>query len=252
MHRPRWSRRRPLVVLRILLVAVATATCAAGPTEPRVAPDPSRVLFIGNSLTYENDLPRMVQALARAAGHELTVAMLARPNFGLEDHWNRPETLALIADGNWDVVVLQQGPSSLDTSRENLRLWTGRFARRIREAGAEPALYMVWPSAARESDFPRVSESYRLAAADVDGILLPAGDAWREAWRLDADVPLYGPDAFHPSPTGTYLAALSIVGGLYDHPLVGLPAALTLDGGGNVTIPPPTATLLQRAAATVR
>lgn len=244
------ARPRPrLNPLSLLALALSVTTCAAGPTEPPAFPYPSRVLFIGNSLTYENDLPRMVQALSRAGGHEVVVAMVARPDYGLEQHWSGSEALARIADGNWDVVVLQQGPSSLDASRENLRLWTARFARRIRDAGAEPALYMVWPAASRHGDFPRVSESYRLAAGDVDGILLPAGDAWLEAWRLDPEVQLYGPDGFHPSQAGTYLAALTIVGRLYGHPLAGLPASLELEGGGAVSIPPATAELLQRAAA---
>jgi hypothetical protein len=242
--------RRPAAAVRPLLVALATVTCAAGPTEP-AAPPPERVLFIGNSLTYEHDLPRMVQALSLAAGHEVAVAMIAQPNFALEDHWGRPEVHGTIADGDWDVVVLQQGPSALASSREDLRRWTRRFARPIRDAGAVPALYMVWPAAARFDDFPRVSESYRLAARDVDGILLPAGDAWLEAWKRDAGLQLYGPDAFHPSEAGTYLAALTIVGALFRHELVGLPATLELTGGGTVAIPPATAAILQAAAAAV-
>lgn len=251
MPTPVRPRRPRSIVLRALLVAFATVTCAAEPTEPSGRPNPERVLFIGNSLTFENDLPRMVQALARAAGHELEVTMRAYPNYGLEDHWNRPETHTAIAKGDWDVVVLQQGPSSLDESRENLRRWTRHFARRIREAGGEPALYMVWPAAVRAADFPRVSESYRLAARDVDGLLLAAGDGWQEAWELDPDVGLYGPDNFHPSVAGTYLAALVIVGEFYGGPLVGLPGTLELDGGGTVTVPGETAEVLQRAAEEV-
>ncbi len=34
----------------------------------QAAPAPTRILFIGNSLTYQNDLPGMVCTLARAAG----------------------------------------------------------------------------------------------------------------------------------------------------------------------------------------
>jgi hypothetical protein len=45
-------------------------------------------------------------------------------------------------------------------------------------------------------------------------VLLPAGDAWRRAWRLDPDLSLYGPDGFHPSRLGSILAALVIYGGL--------------------------------------
>lgn len=246
------SYRPQVTALRGLLVALATVTCAAGPTGPAPAAPAARVLFIGNSLTYENDLPRMVQALSLAGGHVVAVAMIAEPNFALEDHWNRAEVHRAIADGEWDVVILQQGPSALPDSRDELRRWTRLFARRIRDAGAEPALYMVWPSAARFDDFPRVSESYRLAARDVEGMLLPAGDAWLEAWKRDPALELYGPDGFHPSQAGTYLAALAIVGRLYDHDLVGLPATLELAGGGTVSIPPATAAVLQAAAAAAR
>jgi hypothetical protein len=39
---------------------------------------------------------------------------------------------------------------------------------------------------------------------------MPVGDAWREAWAADSKLALYGPDGFHPSLMGTYLAALVI------------------------------------------
>ena len=69
-------------------------------------------------------------------------------------------------------------------------------------------MYMVWPSQVRSFDFDGVSNSYSTAAELVDGLLFPAGEAWRAAWALDATVRLYGPDGFHPSVAGSYLAAL--------------------------------------------
>ncbi|MDH3224200.1 MAG: hypothetical protein OEO23_10835, partial [Gemmatimonadota bacterium] len=48
------------------------------------------------------------------------------------------------------------------------------------------------------------------AAANVDGTLFPAGEAWRAAWRVDESLGLYGGDGFHPSVLGSYLAALTI------------------------------------------
>ena len=86
---------------------------------------------------------------------------------------------------------------------------------------------MVWPSRARRGDFPGVSQSYAAAAKDVKGLLLPAGDAWRAAWAIDPALPLYGPDGFHPSPMGTYLAALVIYEQIFASPppAVPVPAA---------------------------
>ena len=187
------------MLTRLLLAAALLVT----------QPNPIRLLFIGNSLTYANELPAMVCALARSAGRQAICESVAKPDYGLEEHWNDGAARRAIARG-WDVVVLQQGPSALPESRSLLIAYTRRFDAEIKKAGARTALYMVWPSRARHGDFPGVSQSYAAAAKDVQGLLLPAGDAWRAAWAADAALPLYDPDGFHPSPVGTYLAALVI------------------------------------------
>jgi hypothetical protein len=180
-------------------------------------PGPARILFIGNSLTYSNDLPAMVCAMARSAGRQVTCESVAKPDYGLEEHWNDREARVAIASG-WDVVVLQQGPSALPESRRLLIDYTRRFDAEIKKAGARTALFMVWPSRTRRGDSNGVSQSYGAAAKDVDGLLLPAGDAWRAAWVEEPGLPLYGPDGFHPSSMGTYLSALVIYEQLFASP----------------------------------
>jgi hypothetical protein len=180
-------------------------------------PGPTRILFIGNSLTYSNGLPAMVCAMARSAGRPVTCESVAKPDYGLEEHWNEREARQAIAR-QWDVVVLQQGPSALPESRRLLIDYTRRFDAEIKKAGARTALFMVWPSRARRGDFPGVSQSYTAAAKDVKGVLLPAGDAWRAAWQVESSLPLYGRDGFHPSEVGTYLSALVIYEQLFASP----------------------------------
>ena len=170
----------------------------------------ARVLFIGNSLTYTHDLPAMVATLARAAGKPMQVESVALPDFGLEEHWQQGDARTAIARGGWTFVVLQQGPSALPESRRILIDYVKRFDKEIKASGAKTALYMVWPSQQRRGDFSGVSQSYRAAASEVGAIVMPVGDAWREAWAKDPKLALYGPDGFHPSPMGTYLAALVI------------------------------------------
>jgi hypothetical protein len=201
-----------------------------------------RVLFVGCSLTYANDMPTIVQTLARSAGETLEVAQVTRGGARLEDHWKHGEALRKIKAGGWDVVVLQQGPSSTPENRENLRHWTRRFAEPIRKAGARPALYMVWPSLDRFAYFDEVRDSYRLAAEDVDGMLFPAGEAWRAVLRRDPKVALYRRDGLHPSPAGSLTVALAIFGILYGRSPVGLPARAA-------KVPPALVPLLQEAAA---
>src|SRR6185436_1298216 len=126
-------------------------------------PQPFRILFIGNSLTYANDLPATVCGLARSAGRSAVCESVVKPDYSLEDHWNERDARAAIARG-WDVVVLQQGPSALPESRRLLIAYAKRFEAEIRKAGARTAFYMVWPSQARRGDFPGVSQSYESAA----------------------------------------------------------------------------------------
>lgn len=235
----------------VLLVALAFLTGCAAPAsgaQQQDSPSALRVLFIGNSLTGTNDLPGMVKALIdSAAAGPVSVATIAYPNYGLEDHWSTGLARQAIREGGWDFVVLQQGPSATE-GRPSLLEYSERLAGEIRAHGAEPALYMIWPAKARSFDFDGVNESYRMAAERVDGLLLPVGDAWRIAWARDSSLPLYGPDGFHPSPMGSYLGALVMFGGLTGRSPVGLPSAVTTRLG-EVYVDPATAVILQAAAA---
>ena len=212
-------------------------------------PDSLRVLFIGNSLTYFNDMPAMVRALADSARptRPLRVQTVALPDFALEDHLAQGDALRSLRASRWDFVVLQQGPSAAPESRINLSEFTGRFNAHIRAAGARPALYMVWPASARSQDFDGVRQSYAAAAATVNGSFFPAGEAWRAAWRREPSLRLYSGDGFHPSAAGSYLAALVIHSMLYQTPPV---ARTTLEyGGGRVRLTPAEARVFEEAAA---
>jgi hypothetical protein len=205
--------------------AIAFALCATGVDggPQSISREPFRILFIGNSLTAANNLPDIVESLSRARGDVMSTAAVTAGNFSLEDHWNQGNARAAIARGGWSVVVLQQGPSALPESRVLLRDYTKRFAAEAQKVGARTALYMVWPSRARARDFDGVSESYAVAARDVGGMLLPAGEAWREAWRREPSLALYADDGFHPSELGSYLAALAVWRALSAETALGLP-----------------------------
>lgn len=212
-------------------------------------PVSGRVLFVGNSLTYTNDLPGMVAALADSAGSgPISVEMVVAADFSLRDHLDGGGAVRALKRGGWDFVLLQQGPSSLDDSRAGLIASARDFDTEIRKVGARPALYAVWPDRTRLSFFDQVSESYRLAAVAVHGLYLPAGEAWRAAWRRDSTLALYDADDFHPSVLGSYVAALVIYGRISNRSPVGLPARLRTRSGRLVDIPATTARLLQEAA----
>ena len=232
-----------LHLVRLVLLLVAAASC--GSTSPERVPDPDlRLLFIGNSLTYANDLPSLVQQLGRSdPARRVTVSSVAFGGYSLEDHWNRGDALQAIKQGGWDLVVLQQGPSALPESRTNLIEWTTRFAAEIRRVGAQPAVYMVWPPLDRASDWDAVTASYAAAAAATNALLLPAGEALRSAARANPGLPLFQADDFHPSLLGSSGVALVI----YAMAAKASPVGLTARAGGT-TLPPSQVAALEAAA----
>lgn len=236
----------------LIVLALLGGCTPEDTTNAQVAPPPAdgfNMLFIGNSLTYWNTLPGMLAALADSAGvAKLNASMVVFPDYDLELHWARGSALRAIQLGNWDLVVLQQGPSSVEQNREQLIESTRRYNTEIRKIGGRPALYSVWPSAVRQQDFERASESYRLAAQAVDGLFLPVADAWRIVMDDAPGIRLYSADGLHPSVAGSYLAALVMFYQAYDRSPVGLPARFRMSSGTIVEVQPEIAAALQAAA----
>jgi hypothetical protein len=201
--------RRYIETTMVLACAAFAGSCvsgSSGPSDPR-----TNVLFMGNSLTYTNELPVMAEALARASGVDFAVESFTGGDFALIDHWNNPLTVEAVRQGQFDFVVLQQGPSTLPINRDSLRIATELWAPVIRQGGGKPGLYAVWPDITRTLAFPDASESYRLAADAVNGLFFPVGDTWLEIWDRDPQAELYGPDGFHPTAAGSFAAAVVIV-----------------------------------------
>jgi hypothetical protein len=203
------TKLRDLILTIVLALGLIGCKSATGPG-PSAGGD--GILFIGNSLTYTNNLPRTLADMAKSAGATISVASVALPNYALIDHVKGgSDAFARIAEGGWKFVVVQQGPtSSVGLDRDTLDIAVRAIDAKARLVGARTAVYMVWPSLDRIGFFGTELDSYHGAALAIDGVFLPAGEAWREAWKVDASLDLYGPDNFHPSPLGTYLAALVI------------------------------------------
>ena len=190
-----------------------------------------RILFIGNSLTYSNDLPSMVRRIGELDGRKIETVMVAAPNYSLEDHLvSQRSRRALVRGGKWDVVVLQQGPSSLDESRRMLVRDSARVRHLLPDA-TKVAILTVWPDERRIGAFGRVIESHRIAAESIDGILIPAGEAWYRIVKDGGGQMLYSNDGFHPTLAATYMVALAtyrtLIGKLPD-------SAVTVNGSSRV------------------
>lgn len=201
-----WSR----LILLAILIAFLQCTNESKVEDPPQLPGSGNVLFVGNSLTYYNDLPKLVDELAEMEGITMNVKTIASPNYALEDHWNEGTIQKALKEARYDYLVAQQGPSALPESQQLLKESSITIANECKLRGARFALYMVWPSLDRDFDRDNCILSYTNAAKATDGLLCPAGLAWKLAWQKDPDLPLYGPDNFHPSIHGSVLAAMVV------------------------------------------
>jgi len=73
-----------------------------------IAQQPLRVLFLGNSYTTANDLPNTFSSLCTSLGKPVQVASNAPGGYTFNGHSTNATSLALIQQGDWDVVVLQE------------------------------------------------------------------------------------------------------------------------------------------------
>lgn len=240
--------RRALTLALLLAGGAVTVACSTSALAPRVTGS-TRVLFIGNSLTYVHDVPSLVQSIARQVNDTgLVTAYVAFPDFALEDHWNEGTAGRALKGQSWEFVVMQQGPSSLPANREHLAHWSRTFAPVIRAAGATPVLYQVWPQIGRRADAPAVLVSYANAAREVGGRLAAAGAAWDSVLAMNEPLAVYSSDGLHASPYGAWLAAVVLYATLREVDPLTLPAALPPGFPAPVLSADRVRALLQRAS----
>jgi hypothetical protein len=203
--------------LKLILFFGILISCQKNIVQPTGKPTTQttiKVLYIGNSLTYSNALPKLVDELARQDNVEVLSKSIALPDYAFADHLADGKIQPEIANGQYDFVIGQQGPSALPQSQEILLRDAQTIAGLCKAAKTKLALYMVWPSASRSFDLDNVILSYGNAAKQTASILCPAGLAWKKAWENKPDLPLYSSDGFHPSPMGSVLAALTVYGAI--------------------------------------
>lgn len=193
-------------------------TCASGPK--------IRVLFIGNSLTFANDLPGMVSRIAKSGRSVMEYDVYAPGGYRLMQHASDPAALQKIRGSKWDFVVLQEQSQWPAFSDDQVRREVFPYARSLCDAvrAADPDSRIVfYDTMAKKNGDPgniavspdmatydgmqkRIDRSYSTMAGDNNALLAPVGQAWSEVRTNRSSIDLYA-DETHPNLTGTYLAA---------------------------------------------
>ena len=175
-----------------------------------------RILMLGNSFTFFHDLPVQLAQLtgAEVVQHTRGGAYLAEqlnPETGMG-----ARTLTALREEAWDYVVMQEQSNAPITSQNSFFRSVERLSTLIRAAGATPVLYATWAyqrDGARlkefgmdyEEMFEKMTDAYHEAARRYDCLVADVGVRFHE---LADTLDLYeAADAYHPSETGTRVAA---------------------------------------------
>lgn len=182
---------------------------------PTTASYDYNLLFIGNSLTYINNLPDLVKTEAQKKGLALSFQMIAKPNYAIVDHWSDGNVQKEINTGNYDFVIIQQGPSSQADGYDMLVNDGKKYAEICKTNNTKLAYFMVWPAIYNYHTFDGVIQNYATGARANSAILCPVGRVWKNHFDRTGDFSYYGPDEFHPSLLGSQVAAEIIVQSLF-------------------------------------
>ena len=182
-----------------------------------------RILFIGNTLTSDNSMARMVRRLGEGdlgAPLPIFAVQYARRGSTLEDALDDNRLTEVLEDERWNHVVLQEHSqiASRPGEREG-RMFPAAITldRLARQSGGRTVLFMTWGYEAGDGDAVsgdthqamqvRVSQGYYELASRLTALLAPVGLAWEEALRQRPGLDLWSDDGRRPSRTGSYLTA---------------------------------------------
>jgi hypothetical protein len=208
------------------------------------------VLFIGNSHTYLNQMPRMLVALAGAdeRGFKLKAEQSTGKGVSLEWHWNHPPTREMIAGRHWDYVVLQDRSGGPLEALESFQRHARMLDEEIKKQSARTILYMTWANRNRPETQALLADAYANVARALDAILAPVGLAWQQVQRRIPGLDLYHPDGRHANPIGSYLAACVFYAVVFNTSPEGLPGAIFIEGKVRLDLDQDTARCMQKIA----
>lgn len=243
-------------LLLALVALFATSGALLAETKPLVTDVgmdvPRSFLFVGNSfMYYNNSMHRQFRRIAQAADNEhradYRATSVTISGSGLNWHdmesYFRPGALAeysFVGDNQirfnnydqlYDVVIMMDcsqcpvHPQLKDRFHE----YAAKHTETVVRHGARPVLLMTWAYEDRPEMTAALAEEYTIAGNTNKILVAPAGLAFAKAKSKRPELVLRVADKRHPSPAGTYLAALTIYASIYSRSPVGSPPAEDMD-----------------------
>ena len=203
-----------------------------------------KVLFIGNSHTFFNDMAYQFAYLMRAAGQQVEVTMLSRGGQKICEHIKNEQTRFNILYGGYDFVILQENTTAFpdgETHAANVAVikdWCD-------EAGAKLGLYMNFESPCDTPKLDYLRTGILYAANKLQLPVARVGEAFGKAKEELPHIDLHYTDRHHANAVGSYLIAMTIMRDLFGMEVSGLPSTVTYKEKTIVAVPEEDAKALQ-------
>ena len=168
-----------------------------------------KLLFIGNSHTYYNAMPQIVQELLVATGGKAHVTMLAAGGKNLAYHATAQNTAFNIRFGGYDFVIAQEKAGGFDpiSFRDSAKIIKDMADR----AGAAFYLYMPWTARDNRAAQADMTDVYQRFCRSNGCFFAPVGEVFSKLLaQPQAADKLYREDGKHAALFGSYVAALTV------------------------------------------
>jgi hypothetical protein len=176
--------------------------------------DTVRVLLVGNSYIYYNNLAQMIGLITDSLNTKIICKKSTIGAATLGQHWNSErglKTKKIIASNKFDIVVIQDNSMWPLEHKDSLLIYGQLFCNYIRANGAKPYLYNTWAREKTPQTQSSINAVYNELAALENAINVPVGSSFDLARKTIPTMNLFHPDGSHPSAVGTFLIALSFI-----------------------------------------
>jgi len=177
-----------------------------------------KVLFIGNSFTYFNDLPKMLEEISEGllSCDSVTMGGAYLHEYADPEH-ELGQQVRKKTKEFWDAVILQEQSFNPIGNQQDFVDSAGVVAGLF--PGSAIYMYQTWSYEEGTEKLEttgltfaemtkKLKVAYEIAAEAVGGVCVPVGSGFAKAVNLDPEIKLYVPeDNYHPLPTGSYIAA---------------------------------------------
>ncbi len=216
----------------LVAFVIAAAIAAAGDIKVRVRgqrvdadakprADELRVLFIGNSLTYFNEMPWLAEEVAKSLKVKpaLRTDFSGRSGVTLRQQWQRGRAVRAIREGKYAYVVLQPQSTEILRPEEETFRHAKMLDEEIKRSGAKTILFLTWAPLTAKHEQTAYNREFAKLAKALGAEIAPVGVAW-DALRKQG-LELFDGSGLHANLAGSYLSACVFVAMIYDRSPVG-------------------------------